>query len=110
MKMGLEVKRLVSGHILVATLVVAGVLGMALAAYLNVLHTQNNLTVRSQVWNACMPVGEAGIEEALAHINSTGRTNWASNSWGKDSANTFSKTNSIRSGTFACTISTNATP
>lgn len=101
-----------SGHILVATLVVAGVLGIALAAYLNVIHTQNNLTVRSQVWNACMPVVEAGIEEALAHINSTGTTNWESNGWTRDaSANTFSKTRTnLGSGTFSCTISTNAVP
>ena len=94
MKTGLKVKQLMSGHILVATLVIAGVLGIALAAYLNVLHTQNNLTVRSQVWNACMPVVEAGIEEALAHINSTGTTNWESNGWARDkTANTFSKSN-----------------
>jgi len=107
MQTDLKFKGSMSGHILVATLVVAGVLGIALAAYLNVLHTQNNLTVRSQVWNACMPVVEAGIEEALAHMNSTGTTNWASNGWGKDSGNNFLKTNSIGSGFFTCTISTN---
>jgi hypothetical protein len=112
MKTGLKVKQLMSGHILVATLVVAGVLGIALAAYLNVLHTQNNLTVRSQVWNACMPIVEAGIEEALAHVNSTTTTtNWELNGWVRDkTANSFSKTNTIGAGFFTCTISTNAGP
>ena len=31
-----------AGQVLIATLVIAGVLGVALAAYLNVIHTQNN--------------------------------------------------------------------
>src|SRR5712692_3929577 len=70
MRTGPFAKKSLAGQILVATLVIAGVLGIALAAYLNTIHTQNNLTVRSQVWNSSMPLVEAGIEEALAHMNS----------------------------------------
>src|ERR1044072_5294856 len=103
-------KRTLSGHVLVMTLVIAGVLGVAIAAYLNVIHTQNNMTVRSQVWNACLPLVEAGIEEALAHINSPGTTNWESNGWSRQGTTNFVKSRPIGSGTFTCTMSTNADP
>src|ERR1043166_5858398 len=100
-----------SGHVLVMTLVIAGVLGVAIAAYLNVIHTQNNMTVRSQVWNSCMPLVEAGIEEALAHLNSPATTNWESNLWKRQNNTNFvkSRTN-FGGGTFTCTISTNSDP
>src|SRR5436309_13485290 len=93
MKTGPFLMKSSAGQILVATLVIAAVLGVALAAYLNVIHTQNNLTVRSQVWNSCMPVVEAGIEEALAHVNSCGMTNGGKlNGWNWDgSKNAFVK-------------------
>ena len=101
-----------AGQVLIATLVIAGVLGVALAAYLNVIHTQNNLTVRSQVWNSCMPLVEAGIEEALAHVNSSSQTNWGKvNGWKWDSTkNAFLKERWIGSGYFTCTIATNSGP
>src|SRR6266581_6894273 len=80
------------GHILMATLVVAAVLGIALAAFLNLLTSQNSYTVRSQVWNACMPVVEAGLEEAMAHLNDTTDTNLNDNGWSWDSdAQAFTK-------------------
>ena len=69
------------GHVLMATLVVAAVIGIALAAFLNLLTSQNSYTVRSQVWNACMPVVEAGLEEAMAHLNDTTDTNLNDNGW-----------------------------
>src|SRR5882724_4495253 len=106
MKTGPFAKKSVSGQILIATLVIAAVLGVALAAYLNVIHTQNNLTVRSQIWNSCMPLVEAGIEEALAHINSSGPTNWGKvNGWSWDaSKNAFVKPRWFGSSYFTCTI------
>ena len=45
------------------------VVGLMLAAYLKLVAVQNQLTMRSQTWNRSVPVLEAGIEEALAHLN-----------------------------------------
>lgn len=45
------------------------VVGLMLAAYLKLVAVQNQLTMRSQVWNRSVPVLEAGIEEAIAHLN-----------------------------------------
>jgi hypothetical protein len=48
------------------------VVGLMLAAYLKLVSVQNQLTARSQVWNRSVPVLEAGIEEAIAHLNKNG--------------------------------------
>ncbi len=52
------------------TLVIIGLIGLTLAAYLTVVSQQNLLTMRSQVWASEIPLAEAGIEEAIAHMNS----------------------------------------
>src|SRR6185503_15410399 len=96
------------GHILMATLVIAGVLGIALAAFLNVISSQNSYTVRSQVWNACMPIIEAGLEEALVHINDSSDAAWDDNGWSWDAtAQVFTKQRSIGGGYFKVNIATN---
>jgi len=70
-----------SGSVIVVTLVVAGVVGLTLAAYLSWANTQNKLAWRSQCWNAALPAAEAGVEEALTQLHYTGLTNLSSNGW-----------------------------
>jgi hypothetical protein len=53
---------------LVMTLVITGLIGFLLASYLTLVRSQNASTMRSQSWNAVIPVIEAGIEEALSHL------------------------------------------
>jgi hypothetical protein len=55
------------------TVVITGLIGFVLAVYLTMVQNQNSANTRSQVWNSAMPVVEAGIEDALAHLN-TART------------------------------------
>jgi hypothetical protein len=55
-------------HALV-TIVITALIGFILATYLTLVQSQNTATVRSQAWNLAMPVVEAGIEDALAHLN-----------------------------------------
>jgi len=75
MKTHLSPSRNQSGNTLLITIVVTGLIGFVLVSYLGLVQYQNTATMRSQGWNAAMPVVEAGIEEALAHLNSRGRTN-----------------------------------
>ncbi len=56
-----------TGSILLTAVVFSGILGMALAGFLALANHDIRLTTRSQEWNLCMPVLEAGIEEALTH-------------------------------------------
>lgn len=64
------------------SLVATGLVGFLLASYLGLVRSQNVSTMRSQGWNATIPVVEAGIEEALTHMNiNPTATNLAFNGW-----------------------------
>jgi hypothetical protein len=57
------------GSVLVVTLAVCAIIGISLASYLTLVSSQFRSSVRSQYWNSSIPFVEAGIEEALAHLN-----------------------------------------
>src|SRR5438552_19173308 len=80
------------GSTIFITLIVAGVVGLTLGAYLTWANSQNTLATRAQNWNAALPVVEAGIEEAMTHINFDHP--WATNGW------TLSGTNYTKQRTF----------
>jgi hypothetical protein len=69
------------GSILAIMLIMTTLIGLMLAAYLTLVGSQNKFTQRSQVWNNAIPVCEAGVEEALAHINYNGTSDFAMNGW-----------------------------
>lgn len=72
------------GSALLVTLTATVILGTALASYLKLVQYQNSAVVRSQVWNSAMPLCEAGIEDALAHLNNIGEHNRAVDGWTLD--------------------------
>lgn len=67
--------RFQQGNTLLVTVVITAILGLTLFAYLSLVQFQNRTNARSQVWNSAMPVVEAGLEEAFAHLNNRGLTN-----------------------------------
>src|SRR5438105_15359945 len=69
------------GSALMIALIVTGLVGFVLAAYLSLLGAQNNTTMRSQAWNASVPVIEAGCEDALTHLNVNGSSNLLRDGW-----------------------------
>src|SRR2546421_181920 len=50
-------------------LIIAGILGVALASYLMIVRSHYTSVNRSQSWNAALALAEAGAEEALAQLN-----------------------------------------
>jgi len=58
-----------SGQILLVTLLTCGVLGLTLAGTLLLVQSQSLSVARSLCWNASLAMTEAGIEEALTHLN-----------------------------------------
>src|SRR6266542_5578708 len=54
---------------------ITAILGLMLGGFLKMVANQNAFTMRSQAWNQSIVVVEAGIEEALAHLNKNGTTN-----------------------------------
>jgi hypothetical protein len=69
------------GSVLLITLMTAWVIGIALVSYLTLVANQNRRTYRSLSWNTCIPVLEAGIEEALTQIHYAGTENLGANQW-----------------------------
>jgi len=70
-----------SGNILLVSLVATAIVGLTLVAYLRLVGGQNQTVTRSQAWNASIPVIEAGMEEALTHLNKHGTTNILCDNW-----------------------------
>jgi len=87
-------KKTLGGHTLAVTLCVALILGVALVCYLQLTTSQVQITGRSQAWNTCIPILEAGIEEALTHCKNDYLTNMVSNGW-VQAASGFNKTRSL---------------
>src|SRR5690348_15593486 len=57
------------GSVLLWGLVVGLVSVITLASYLTLISNRYKMTARSMEWNQAMPVLEAGIEEAMAHLH-----------------------------------------
>lgn len=105
MKTNLNSKGHAQGNTLLVTIVVTGVIGFVLLAYISLVNYQNGANMRSQAWNAAMPVVEAGIEEALAHLNNRALTNGslAADGW-TQSGTTYTMTRAIGDGFYTVTI------
>ena len=68
MRILLAKTRAVNGSILMWSVVTVGLMSLVLYAYLHMISSQNQLTWRSQTWNSCLAIAEAGIEEGLARL------------------------------------------
>jgi hypothetical protein len=91
------------GHTLLVTLVTLVIIGLVLISYLRLSANQNQLIARSQVWNCCIAVAEAGIEEALNHCVYNG-TNLPSNDW-TTNGNYYVLSNVLGEGRYSVSIS-----
>src|SRR5436190_6749267 len=56
-------------NVLVIAICVTFIAGVTLASFLKLAAGQNTSVARSQAWNASIPIVEAGIEEAMTHLN-----------------------------------------
>jgi hypothetical protein len=98
-----------SGSALLVTLTMTVILGTALASYLKLVQYQNSAVMRSQVWNGSMPLCEAGIEEALTHLNSVGNGDRGVNGWSPQ-GDQFYLTRTIGSGRYEVWINSSNQP
>ena len=100
------------GNILIVTLVVTGLAGLALIAYLGLVSQQTKVTARSQTYQSAMSVAEAGIEDALAHLNKNGigsTKDLAAGEW-KKSGTLFTVTRDFGDGYYKVSIAPGARP
>lgn len=92
------------GSALLVVLITTGIIGMALASYLALISQQNLSVMRSQSWNSAMPLLEAGVEEALTHVNVNAITNLGVDNWAL-SGNTYVRKRTMDPGYYAVAIS-----
>jgi hypothetical protein len=94
MKIKFQTSRGERGSVLFVTLGFCGVLGICMGSYLYMVQTQRLGVARAQAWDTAIPVAEAGVEEALAHLNSGVTTNsLATNTWVSLDSGIVGKTN-----------------
>src|SRR6266576_301786 len=96
------------GNVLLITLVVAGLIGVVVASQVVLINRQNSFNMRSQAWASEIPISEAGIEEALAHLNSQ-PASLATNGWSLVSSN-YVKTRTFADSYCYVEISTASPP
>ena len=65
---------------LFTTVIILGLVTLVVAALLTVVQRQHSFTARSTTWSSEIPLAEAGIEEAMAHLG-TRPKNFATNGW-----------------------------
>lgn len=93
-----------AGTMLVAALVISAIMGTALASYMGVVRSQHRSVARSMEWNRAIPIAEAGIEEAMAHLNHN--TNRAASGWNLVGTN-HTKIRTFGGARYEVTITTN---
>lgn len=98
-----------AGVVLLVALLVIVVSGIVLASYLKLMQSENKSVARSQIWNKCVPIMEAGVEEAFAQIHACNNsTNLSSNGWTYTLVGTnyyYQKTRNISTNGSYCVIS-----
>ncbi|MCF7669619.1 MAG: hypothetical protein K9N48_07580 [Verrucomicrobia bacterium] len=70
-----------AGNVLVTALVMTGILGITLFSYLSLIQTQQKVNYRVRAWKLALANAEAGVEEALAHLNHSGTNNLTLDQW-----------------------------
>src|SRR5216684_4733943 len=97
------------GSVLFVTLGICAILGILIGSYLCLVQTQRLGVARAQAWNSAIVVAEAGVEEAMAHLNSGVSTNnLATNTWVSRGSGIVGKTNFL--GTSYAVISIQTQP
>jgi hypothetical protein len=96
------------GHVIILTLIVCVLLGLVLVSVISLSTNEGQMTGRSQSWNGAIPVAEAGIEEAFAHLKYC-PTNRASNGWTLIGDH-YTKFRPLSNAWYEVTISTNYEP
>jgi len=69
-----------AGGTLIITVITCALVGTVLASSLGLITSRNRSAMRATAWNTAIPVLEAGIEEALTHLQADGE-NRTANGW-----------------------------
>jgi hypothetical protein len=94
-----------SGMVLMAAMIVIVAVSITLASYATLMESESASVSRSQNWNECVPVMEAGVEEAFAQIHyCNGTTNLSTNNWTLQTNSFYQKTRTVGTDGSYCVI------
>ncbi|MDA1272757.1 MAG: hypothetical protein O2960_01715 [Verrucomicrobia bacterium] len=96
------------GSVLLVILFTVAIIGISMAAYLDMVGSQNISTMRSTQWNSGIPIAEAGIEEALTHLYYN-PMNLASEGWVLANGN-YTKERMLGTSKYVISIATSSPP
>lgn len=98
------------GSTVLMVLVLVGIVGISLVAYLSMIGQRARAVSRSQSWNLCVPAAESGLEEAMAHLNYRKGKNLANHGWTALAGSKYIKTVDTGSGRYSVQISNISPP
>ena len=61
-------------------MMITGLIVAAMGTYLTLTSQEHRIVRRSLCWNAALPMAEAGIEDALTHLNKN-TNDWTADGW-----------------------------
>ena len=99
----LKHNRNAEGSALVIVMMISGILVAALGTYLTLVSNENQSVIRSLGWNNSLSLAEAGVEEALSHLN-LNQYDYSNDGWTQSGTN-YSKQRTIGNDQYAVTIS-----
>lgn len=100
-----------AGSVLVMALTICIVIGTILGSALLLLQSRYKINIRATAWNTAIPVAEAGVEEAMTHLQDDSNSP-AANSWTLTNIagqNVYWKQRSFSDGSYFYTTIYNAT-
>jgi hypothetical protein len=109
MKIVLRARAQNEGSILVFSLILVIVLGMALGSYLVLASGQEQAVSRAQRWNSAIDVSEAGVEEALAQVNNS-PSDFSVNGWTASGNQYGPQQRTLVNGTYSVLVVAGSTP
>ena len=92
-----------AGSALIIVMMISGILVAALGTYLTLVSNENQSVIRSLGWNNSLSLAEAGVEEALSHLNSN-LYNYNTDGWTQSGTN-YSKQRTMGNDQYAVTVS-----
>lgn len=103
-------RRSEEGSTLMMAVIPMIILSVALIACLELAMSRTRMTIRSQAWNTSLAMSEAGVEDAMAHLNYTEGVNLARFGYTL-SGSRFVKNNvTLGDGSYSISITTNDPP
>lgn len=97
------------GSVLLVVMGTVVVLGIALAAVLSLTTHESRILARTMAWNAALPVAEAGVEEAMSHLDQVDGGPRGVNGW-QGSGSSFVLNRNLTHGQYVVGISSNTQP